>query len=176
MVKMLKTIFNDIFTATMRVIVIFLILSIGFDAMTRIYYSYMPVEEWMDFKSVLVEERNDEAIAIIKRRPHQKTIAVFHRTLLIRYPDERRGCTNSTVTIIDDPAIDTIIVPIWRMLDDSCPAVMGGKPIEGVLQVSYIFEFPYGVKRTATRYSNPFWLSYDRGRYIVQPYLPVPGN
>jgi len=156
------------FTASLaRIVLIFLLLSIGLDSLTRMYYSYMPVDHWMDFRSVNVGQVEGEAMAIIDRKPYSPAVSIFHRTLLIRYPQERRGCTNTTITIVEDNGVDKIMVPLSRMLASSCPDVLTGK-VDAVLQVSYIFEFPYGVKRFAVRYSNRFSLSWD-GRYIVGP-------
>lgn len=171
--KTLEKAVQNLFAAVTRVVLIFLLLSIGFDSMTRIYYSYMPVETWMDFQSVTVQQSAGEAVAILRRNPKGQTLSVFHRTLLIRYPEERRGCTNSTVTIIEDPTVPVVVVPLERLLSATCPDLIGPNQVDAVLQISYIFEFPYGVKRLAVRLSNRFSLQYQNGKYVVgQPTLP----
>lgn len=168
MVQQTKTLSRQ-FTATiLRVLFIFLVLCIGVDSITRLMYSYMPLSTWMDFQSVKVEMVNGEAMAVITRKPNRLAISTFHRTLLVRYPDERRLCTATTVTITQDPEVTIIMVPMRRMLADNCAVSIGTDPVDAVLQVSYIFDFPYGVKRLATRYSNRFSLTYN-GEYKVGP-------
>lgn len=158
---------RNMFAATTRVILIFLLLSIGLDAMTRIYYSYMPIETWMDFTSLEVKMLNGEAVGIVGRRPKGQSLSIFHRTLLIRYPDEVRGCTNSTVTIIEDQTAASVVIPISRMLSPTCPEVLHGEKVDAVLQAAYIFEFPYGVKRLAVKLSNRFSIQYIGDRYVI---------
>lgn len=168
MVQKTKTLLRQ-FTATIfRVLFIFLVLCISVDSITRLTYSYMPITFWMDFQSVHAEMLNGEAVVKITRKPNRLAISTFHRTLLVRYPDERRLCTASTITITEDPSVQTIIIPMRRMLSDNCAISLGVFPVDAILQVSYIFDFPFGVKRLAVRYSNRFSLGYD-GEYKIGP-------
>lgn len=166
----LKEIFNAVMATFIRIGFIFVILSITVDSMTRIYFSYMPLDTWIDFQSVTVTNDRDQPVVVVTRKAVSRSISVFHRTLLIRYPEERRGCTNSTVTILDDPTITSVVVPLDRILSDNCAKILGDKPTNAMLQVSYIFEFPYGVKRATTRYSNQFSIYYDgKGYHVAKP-------
>lgn len=167
MVNWAKRTIRETVTAIARIVIIFLILSIGFDATIRIYYAYMPIETWMSFQSVAVKMQDGEAVAVINRRPRSQQLSTFLRTLLIHAPDEGRGCTDSTVVIVDNPAVGEVVAPLDRLLSDTCPDVLGSKTIDAVLQVSYVFEFPYGTKRLVVRYSNHFTLKYEGGKYIV---------
>lgn len=153
-----------------RVALIFMVLSIGLDSLTRIYYSYMPITTWMKFESVEVVQR-DEPYVILTRYPVGSSISLFHRTLLIRYPDERRGCGASTTAVLDDTSVAQVVVPLDHMLSAACPDVIGTMKTNAVLQVSYIFDFPYGVKRSIIKSSSKFSISYDGTNYHVGPPL-----
>lgn len=154
-------------TATfLRIGVIFAFLTVFADSMTRIYYSYMPMETWIGFQSVTVENRDGEAVAIIKRKVKSPRVATFYRSLVITYPQHTRACTSSLLTVLDD-LDDEIVIPMRRLLSATCPDALQGKKAEGRLQVSYIFDFPYGVKRSAVRYSPEFSIFYSRGTYSV---------
>lgn len=165
---MLKTIGNaahNLLAAILRIMLIFVIMLVGVDSMSRVYYSYMPISTWVNFKSVEVKDVNGEATVFIERIPVGPQVAVFHRTLIIMYPENTKGCTASILTVLDNPSTETLVAPLRRVLSPTCPDFLGSKVINGVLQVSYIFDFPFGVKRTATRYSNRFSLSYAGGSY-----------
>lgn len=170
MLSYIRDVFNTVMATLIRIGFIFILLSITVDSMTRIYFSYMPLDTWIDFQDVTVTNDRDQPVVVVTRKAVSRSISVFHRTLLIRYPEERRGCTNSTVTLLDDPTITSVVVPLDRILSDNCGAILGDKPTNAVLQVSYIFEFPYGVKRATTRYSNQFSISHDeKGYHVAKP-------
>lgn len=168
MVHKTKTLFRQFTALVFRVLFIFLVLCISVDSITRLTYSYMPISAWMDFQNVEVKMVNGEAVVLVTRKPNRLSISTFHRTLLVRYPDERRICTTSTITITEDPSVQTIIIPMRRMLSENCAISLGVAPVDAILQVSYIFDFPFGVKRLAVRYSNRFSLTYN-GEYQVGP-------
>jgi hypothetical protein len=172
MITKIRNKIKDTFTAIARILFLFLILCIGLDSMTRLYYSYAPISIWMNFRKIEVKMINGEAVAIITRQVKTQSISVFHRTLLIRYPEERTGCTTSQVTIVDDPRESSIVVPLESMLSINCPDVLKGKTVDAVLQATYVFDFPYGVKRLTVRYSDRFSLSHD-GHYKVGSPLHV---
>lgn len=158
-------------SAVIRVVMIFLVLSIGLDSMTRIYYSYMPISTWMKFAGVDVVQHQDEPYVIINRQSMSPTVSTFHRTLLILWPDNRRTCTVSTTVVTDDTDTTTVSSPLDRMLSANCPDAVGKGSTNAILQVSYLFDFPYGVKRMVVRYSPKFSLSYDGTNYKVGPPL-----
>jgi len=162
----LNTAVKDFVAASMRILVIFTFMLLTFDSMSRVYYTYMPISTWIDFRKVSVENRHGEAYVILERTPVGRQIAMFHRSLVIRYPESERGCTASLLTVLDNPSADTLLIPMKRIVAQNCPDVLAGRRVDGALQVSYIFEFPYGVKRTATRYSATFSLEYKNGRYL----------
>ena len=166
---MFKSAVTEAMAALARIMLIFAILVLLFDSMTRLFYSYMPIETWIDFRRVEVKNIEGEAYVVIERVPVGRQIAMFHRSLVIRYPENERGCTASLMVVLDNPNDATLIVPMKRVVSENCPDVLAGRRVEGQLQVSYIFEFPYGVKRTATRYSDAFSLQYERGRYVSGP-------
>lgn len=170
----IKTLIRDFGTTFLRVAVIFALLITFCDSLTRVYYSYMPISTWITFKSVTVENRGGEAFAVIERKVRGPQIATNHRSLIIRYPESERACTTSTLTVLDNMSDPVIIVPLKRLLSENCPDVIDGRRIEGTLQVSYIFDFPFGVKRSAVRYSNEFGLQYTNGTYVSSPPLARP--
>lgn len=167
MVKMTRRYLAEMFAMLARILFIFLSLTIATDCIIRLYYSYMPIETWMEFKDVRVEDHDGEAVAVITRTATRKSVSLFHRTLIIKYPEEKRDCTYAAVAVIDDLTTDTVTVPLARMLSPSCPDTIGIKPVNAVLQVSYVFDFPYGVKRFAVRYSNQFTMVYDKGYKLL---------
>lgn len=165
MFKKIANVTHEFTAAVLRILLVFVILLVAIDSMSRVYYSYMPLSTWVDFRSVTVKMFNGEPTVFIERIPVGPQVAVFHRTLIIRYPDNTKGCTASIVTVLDNPSTEVIVAPLSRIISPTCPEFLGNKVIDGVLQVSYMFDFPFGVKRTATRYSNRFSLSYAGGSY-----------
>lgn len=166
-----KGMVKEIVAAAVRVALIFLVLTIGVDATTRMYYSYMPITTWLDFTGIKIVQEDGEPYVVITRRAVNPTVSVFHRTLLIRWPEDRRGCTMTTTVVADDPDTTTVSAPLDRMLSPNCPDVLGKGPTNAVLQVSYLFDFPYGVKRMVVRYSDKFSIRYDGTNYQVGPPL-----
>lgn len=170
MIGKTKRVAKDIFGAMMRILFIFLILTMGFDSVTRIYYSYMPIERWIDFKSVSVLERHGEPVVVIQRRPHNALTTIFYRSLLIKYPYEKRGCSASALTVLDNPAVEEITIPLKVILSKECKAIIGGMNVNAVLHVSYILEFPYGVRRFSVKNSNMFSIrAVENGYEISAP-------
>lgn len=167
MKKKISLMCRDLFGAVLRIGLIFLAMTVLFDAVTRVYYSYMPVSHWIDLRSVQVKEVNGEAVAIIERETTGPMVSVFHRTLFVLYPEITKGCTASLVAVLSGDEDNVITIPLNRVLSDSCPDLLAGRRVEGKLQVSYIFDFPYGVKRTATMFSNLFSLEFKDGVYRV---------
>lgn len=173
MKKKISLLCREFVGAVMRIGLIFLALTVFVDAVTRIYYSYMPVSHWIDLRSVEVREVNGEAMVRIERETSGPLVSVFHRTLFILYPEVTKGCTASLVAVLGSNEEPVINLPLERVLSPTCPDVLRGQEVQGKLQVSYIFDFPYGVKRTATMYSNHFSLRYSGGSYRVAPILPA---
>lgn len=171
MLERVKTAVREMTAAFARIMVIFAVLVLFFDSMTRLFYSYMPIETWIDFRRVEVVNVRGEAYVVLERVPVGRQIAMFHRSLIIRYPENERGCTASLMVVLDNPSDATITVPLKRLVAPTCPDVLAGRRIEGQLQVSYIFEFPFGVKRTATRYSTSFSLQFEDGKFVSGPPL-----
>lgn len=161
----LRTVTRNLTATTLRVALIFVILLIAFDSLSRLYYSYMPISTWINFKSVSVTTIDGDPTVIIDRVPVGPQIAVFHRALYITYPSPAKGCTASVMTVMDNPTTDQIVVPLSSILSDTCPTFLGDRKIDGNLQVAYIFDFPFGVKRMSVRHSAPFSLSYAGGKY-----------
>jgi hypothetical protein len=162
-----KGMIKEAFAAIVRVVLIFLVLTIAVDASTRMYYSYMPINRWMDFTGIKIIQEGEEPYVVITRRSVSPTVSMFHRTLLIKWPEDRRGCTMSTTVVADDPDTTTVTVPLDRMLSVNCPDVLGKGKTNAILQVSYLFDFPYGVKRMVVRYSDKFSIWYDGTNYHV---------
>ncbi len=166
-----KTLARDFIAAVVRVVLLFLVLSIALDSMTRVYYSYMPITTWMNFESVRVEQRSTEPYVIIKRQPKGSLVAIAHRTLLVSYPEQLRGCSIATQAVLDDTGDDTVVVQLDHLLNTACPDVLGPLKTNATLQVSYIFDFPYGVKRSIVRQSNRFSIWHDGTNYHIGPPL-----
>jgi hypothetical protein len=161
------------FTA-LRIALIFLFLTVFVDSTSRLYYIYSPIDNWIKFQSVSVEMRDGEAVVAIRRTNEQRVVTLFHRVLLISYPEARRTCAASEIAVIDDPEVDVVYIPMRSMLNSDCPVILEDGALEGELQVSYIFSFPYGVVRAAVERSNPFTIEYTNGRYVVsQPQHPA---
>ena len=158
---------KDFVAASLRITIIFTFMLLTFDSLSRVYYTYMPISTWINFRDVSIENRRGEAYVVLERTPVGRQIAMFHRSLVIRYPEPEHGCTASLLTVLDNPSADTLVIPMKRIVSPTCPDVLNGRRVDGMLQVSYIFEFPYGVKRTATRYSKSFSLEYRNGRYVA---------
>jgi len=156
-----------IYYALLRIALIFLVLTLFADSTSRLYYLYSPITNWIDFSSVSVEMHNGQATAVITRTAHQRLVSLFHRTIMISYPENRRICTASSVTVMDTPEEDVIYVPLKKLLKEDCEQALKDGPVEGILQVSYIFNFPYNVIRAAVQHSNPFLIGFKNGDYEV---------
>lgn len=164
--RKVNNLIQDAVASFLRVSLIFAFLMVMTDSLTRVYYSYMPIDTWVRFQSITVENRDGEAYAIIRRNVRSPQVATFYRSLIITYPEPTRACTNSLITIIDGPEVE-VAIPMRRLLSATCPDVLQGRKVEGRLQVSYIFDFPYGVKRSVVRYSPTFAMIYSKGVYSV---------
>ena len=153
--------------AVLRVAVIFIFLLVGFDSISRLYYSYMPISTWIKFNDLTVRN-NEEGVPTIylERETLGRIVTVFHRTLFILYPENSRACTASVVAVIDS-GDKMVSLPLERAVSESCPQVLKDRTIDAVLQVSYLFDFPFGVKRHAVRYSNRFSVTYDGEKYRI---------
>lgn len=173
----LKRAVDEMIAAFLRILVIFIFLLVGLDSLSRLYYSYMPVSTWIRFNDLVV--RNDEngvPTVYIDRETVENTVTVFHRTLFILYPGNSRACTASVVAVLDNPNKNTISLPLERAVSEVCPSVLKDRTIDAVLQVSYLMDFPFGVKRKAVRYSNRFSLTHVSGEYRIGPPLRIDGR
>lgn len=157
----------DMVAAFTRVLLVFMLLIIGTDAGTRMYYSYMPISQWLDFTGVRVYQEGDEAMIEYARNAKSRQVATYHRSLITFFPTERLTCTKSSVAIMETQLQDKLNFPLSTALSENCPELLDGAKVEGVLRVSYIFDFPYGVKRFAIRYSNPFGLQFINGKAVI---------
>lgn len=154
--------------ALLRVVFIFVFLMVSFDSMTRLYYSYMPISTWIKFNDLTVKnDENGIPTIYVERETVGKVVTVFHRTLFVLYPENTRACTASVIAVIDNPEDRVISLPLERAVSESCPQIMKDRTIDAVLQVSYLFDFPFGVKRHAVRYSNRFSVTHDGERYRI---------
>ena len=159
----------EIFAAIIRIALVFLLLVVGTDATTRMFYMYMPLDHWLTFSSVRVFQEGETARIEYTRSPNGTQYSVNHRSLLTFYPKDRLTCTKSAISIIEPSLPDTLSFNLKSALADNCEELLDGKPVEGRMRIAYIFEFPFGVKRMAIRYSNPFRLEYVNGDPKVLP-------
>lgn len=172
-----KSAMDEITSAFLRVMVIFVFLLVGFDSITRLYYSYMPVGTWIRFNELIVKnDENGVPTVYVDRETVERTITVFHRTLFILYQENSRACTASVVAVLDNPNQSAISLPLERAVSETCPDILKDRTIDAVLQISYLMDFPFGVKRQAVRYSNRFSLTHDGKGYRIGPPLKVAGR
>lgn len=159
-------------TATViRVAMIFLFLVIASDSLTRMYYSYMPITTWINFVSVEVVQEGDGPVVKIERYPEGEQFATFQRVLSIYLPVRERACGSSIQGVVNETESGYIQVPLSYALSAGCAERLEGRNIEARLQVSYVFEFPFGIRRIATRYSNPFRMTQLNGQFRVDAVL-----
>lgn len=155
-----------------RVFLIFIFLMLATDSLTRLYYTYMPISTWIDFRGLEVKQNGDEATVFIERYPKEDRMVVVRRVLSVLAPSRGRACGTTIQGVINVAESGIAQVPLSSVLSDDCSERLRGTNVDARLQISYVFEFPFGIQRLVTQWSNPFLLEQQDGRFRVSPVPP----
>lgn len=166
--RVIKSFSKSFLAAVLRVIIIFILLTIASDSLSTLWYTYAPMRTWLDFRSVQVVEEDGEAMVKIDRSPTGSHLSIVERVLFVFSPTITRVCSVSSAAVVDEATTGLVRVPLGEVLSRNCPDLMPKRQIEGSVQISYILNFPRGVQRVTTKHSNKFFLSYAGGRFVVR--------
>ena len=155
--------------AFVRVALIFTFLVIATDSMSRLYYTYMPISTWMDFRSVEVLQEGDRAVVRIERYPKEDRMVLVRRVLSILAPVKEKACGSTVQGVVNESEGGFVQTPLSSDVEGDCSSLFQGRAVDTRLQISYVFEFPFGIQRIVTRWSYPFRLTQPNGHFSVSP-------
>jgi hypothetical protein len=153
--------------AILRVALIFFFLLMATDSATRVYYSYMPITTWVDFRSVEVTQDGVTAVVRLERYPKEERMIMARRVLSLIAPIREKACGITTQGVLSEGEAGVVQVPLGYLMAPGCIERLKGRSIQARLLVTYIYEFPFGVQRSVTRASNQFLLTQENDEFKV---------